>query len=153
MTGIDANILLYAYVDQAPEHPLAHAFLTENADNSAFVVSEFTLTEFYLLLRNPAVLRNPLRSGKACAVIESYRQHPAWKIVGFSPHGRDLHDRLWHLANRPQFARRRIYDLRTALTLQAFGVTEFATANLKDFQGMGFNRVWNPVDKTAKRGA
>lgn len=145
MTGIDANILLYAYVDRAPEHPPAYAFLAENAENPNLVVSEFTLTEFYLLLRNPAVLRNPLSSGKACAVIQSYRNHPVWRIVGFPPHGRDLHDRLWQLANRPQFSRRRIYDLRTALTLQSFGVIEFATANLKDFKDLGFKRVWNPV--------
>ena len=25
------------------------------------------------------------------------------------------------------------------------GVTEFATANVKDFQGFGFTRVWNPL--------
>jgi len=25
------------------------------------------------------------------------------------------------------------------------GVTEFATANLKDFFGLGFDRVWNPL--------
>jgi len=26
-----------------------------------------------------------------------------------------------------------------------FGVTDFATANTKDFQGMGFLKVWNPL--------
>ncbi|MFM8358316.1 MAG: hypothetical protein ACKOET_07130 [Verrucomicrobiota bacterium] len=25
------------------------------------------------------------------------------------------------------------------------GVTEFATANVKDFEGFGFERVWNPL--------
>jgi hypothetical protein len=34
---------------------------------------------------------------------------------------------------------------RTALALQAFGVTEFATANVKDFEGLGFAKVWNPI--------
>ncbi len=34
---------------------------------------------------------------------------------------------------------------RTALALQAFGVTEFATANIKDFEGLGFAKVWNPI--------
>jgi len=33
----------------------------------------------------------------------------------------------------------------TALALQAFGVTEFATANIKDFEGLGFAKVWNPI--------
>jgi len=26
------------------------------------------------------------------------------------------------------------------------GVTEFATLNVKDFQGLGFQRVWNPLE-------
>lgn len=27
----------------------------------------------------------------------------------------------------------------------AFGVTDFATANVKDFEDTGFGKVWNPV--------
>jgi predicted nucleic acid-binding protein len=34
---------------------------------------------------------------------------------------------------------------RLALTLRHHGVTEFATANPRDFQGFGFTRVWNPL--------
>lgn len=46
------------------------------------------------------------------------------------------------------FARRRIDAARTALSLRAFGVSEFATANVNDFQGCGFATVWNPlIDK------
>jgi predicted nucleic acid-binding protein len=36
-------------------------------------------------------------------------------------------------------------DARLALTLRHHGVTEFATSNVKDFEGFGFNRVWNPL--------
>jgi len=36
-------------------------------------------------------------------------------------------------------------DARTAISLQLHGVTEFATANVKDFQAFGFSRVWNPL--------
>jgi len=38
-----------------------------------------------------------------------------------------------------------IHDTRSALTLLAHGVREFATANVKDFGGLGFKRVWNPL--------
>jgi hypothetical protein len=47
----------------------------------------------------------------------------------------------------PQFARRRAYDLRIALSLVRQGVTEFATTNTKTFAGFGFTRVWNPVER------
>lgn len=57
-----------------------------------------------------------------------------------------VHDQLWSFAGSPQFARRRLFDIRTALTLLACGVDQFATANLKDFQGLGFKKVWNPLE-------
>jgi len=145
MIAIDANLLLYAYAEAAPENQRANAFLAELKSQSAVAISEFTLTEFYLLLRNPAVLEKPLSAGKACKVIEAYRNHPTWRIPGFPPESRRLHDQLWQLAASAQFPRRRLYDLRTALSLIAFGVTDFATANLKDFQNLGFKRVWNPL--------
>ncbi len=34
---------------------------------------------------------------------------------------------------------------RAVHTLLQQGVTEFATVNLKDFQDLGFERVWNPL--------
>ena len=29
--------------------------------------------------------------------------------------------------------------------MRAQGVTEFAMANVKDFEGLGFRKVWNPL--------
>jgi len=29
--------------------------------------------------------------------------------------------------------------------MTAQGVTEFATVNVNDFEGLGFQRVWNPL--------
>jgi len=34
---------------------------------------------------------------------------------------------------------------RTAFTLLRQGVKEFATANVKDFEDLGFAHVWNPL--------
>jgi len=145
MLAIDANILLYAYVEAAPENAAAQDFLTGQTPRSDVAISEFTLTELYLLLRNPAVLKKPLSAAKAVEVIEAYRNHPRWRIPGFPPGSRQLHDQLWHHATKPQFPRRRLYGHRTALSLIAYGVTEFATANIKDFRNLGFERVWNPI--------
>ena len=38
------------------------------------------------------------------------------------------------------------HDERRDAWLRRQGVTMFATANVKHFDGMGFLRVWNPVD-------
>jgi len=145
MISIDANILLYSYCAESPFHEPAKVFIESLAGREDVALSEFVLAEFYLLLRNPAVLVRPLSAADAAAVIQSYRKHPLWKICGFSPRSRELHDELWNLAAGPDFARRRIYDARTALCLIALGVTDFATLNLKDFQGLGFKRLWNPL--------
>ncbi|HSP44139.1 MAG TPA: PIN domain-containing protein [Luteolibacter sp.] len=146
MISIDANILLYSYCGDSPFHQPARTFIESVAGREDVVLSEFVLAEFYLLLRNPAVLANPLAAANAVAVIGSYRKHPLWQTCGFSPRSRELHDELWKLAAGRDFARRRIYDTRTALCLIAFGVTDFATLNQKDFLGLGFRRVWNPLD-------
>ena len=145
MLSIDANILLYAYSVAAPEHQQALAFITTQSKNHDVALCEFVLAEFYLLLRNPAVLQKPLSAPNAVKVIQHYRQHPIWKTLGFPPGSREVHAELWKKCASPGIARRRIYDSRTALCLRAFGVTEFATANVKDFEGFGFEKVWNPL--------
>lgn len=145
MISIDANILLYSYAAASPFHESAKSFLEQLSQREEVALSEFILTEFYLLLRNPAVLTHPLDAPTAAAVITSYRKHPRWKTLGFPPRSRDLHDVLWKQAAARDFARRRIYDARTALSLIAFGVTDFATLNVKDFQHLGFQKVWNPL--------
>lgn len=52
-------------------------------------------------------------------------------------------DRVWEYAAKPNFPRRRIFDVRLALTLQYHGVDRFATAMVKDFNALGFRKVWN----------
>jgi toxin-antitoxin system PIN domain toxin len=145
MLSIDANLLLYCYSEASPHHTAARLFIESVSAREKVALSEFILTEFYLLLRNPAVLVEPLTAPEAVAVIQTYRQHPRWRTLGFPPGSRELHAELWKRSATPGIARRRIYDTRTALALRAFGVTEFATANVKDFEDFGFERVWNPA--------
>lgn len=148
MLSIDTNLLLYCYSEASPQHAGARQFIESLSGREDVALSEFVLTEFYLLLRNPAVLAKPLTAPEAVAVIQSYRHHPRWKVLGFPPTSRELHTDLWQRAAAPGIARRRIYDTRTALALRAFGVTEFATANVKDFEGFGFEKLWNPMAAT-----
>ena len=41
--------------------------------------------------------------------------------------------------------RRHIFDLRLALTAQHHGVTQWATRNTRDFEGLGFQRLIDPL--------
>ena len=147
MLSIDTNLLLHAFNEDSPRHAAAYAWLTSIQHQEDVAISEFILAEFYGLLRNPAVLTHPLSAGEAVEVIQIYRTHPRWRLIGFPSESRALHDTIWKKARATPFAFRRLYDLRSALTMTAQGVSEFATANVKDFEGMGFRRVWNPLGK------
>lgn len=146
MTSCDTNILFVALESSRPGHEEARAFLEARRDDAEFALSELVLMELYVLLRNPVVARKPLSAGEAVGVIQGLRSNPKWDVLDQpGPAGRVM-DEVWERAGVKNFARRRIFDARLALTLRHHGVTEFATANEKDFGGFGFARVWNPME-------
>jgi toxin-antitoxin system PIN domain toxin len=139
--SIDTNLLIYARVADAPWHDAARVFLEGLSGSSDVVIAELVLVEYYLALRNPALLDPPLTAARAVAECQAIRAHPRWALV----ENANVMDGVWGKAREPGFARRRIIDVRLAQTLITHGVTEFATANVKDFKGLGFERVWNPL--------
>ena len=145
MLSIDTNILWHGFNADSPQHGAAYAWLQSMQALEEVAISEFILAEFYGLLRNPAVLKQPLGAADAAAVVQVYRRHPQWRLLGFPMESLPMHEKLWQEASKEGFAFRRIYDVRMALSLLSQGVTEFATANTKDFTGIGFRRVWNPL--------
>lgn len=141
MIGIDTNILIYARVASAPLHAKAVAFLEQCAAEPDVVLAELVLVELYLALRNPAILAPPLDAASAAAECQHLRSHPHWALVEQA----EVMGAVWQDAAVAGFARRRIIDVRLARTLLAYGVADFATVNERDFQGLGFRRVWNPL--------
>jgi uncharacterized protein len=146
MLCIDTNLLLPAVESGNPQHRAATAFLESLHERTDVAISELALLELYNLLRNPAVLAKPLSASGAVDVCEAFRQHPCWQLLGFPTDSRAFHDAFWPRLRERNFARRRSYDWRMALCLLRQGVTEFATVNVKDFSGLGFARVWNPLE-------
>lgn len=141
MLGIDTNILAYARLARSPWHEKAKSFLEEVADDTEVVISEQVLVELYLLLRNEKIISPPLSAEAAVLECSLFRSHPRWQLVDSA----DVMDQVWPLAAVRNFPRRTIFDLRLAKSLQSHGVTRFATANVKDFENLGFERVWNPL--------
>jgi toxin-antitoxin system PIN domain toxin len=139
--GIDTNILIYARVASAPLHAKAVAFLEQCAAEPDVVLAELVLVELYLALRNPAILAPPLDAASAAAECQHLRSHPNWALVEQA----EVMGAVWQDAAVAGFARRRIIDVRLARTFLAHGVADFATVNERDFQGLGFRRVWNPL--------
>jgi hypothetical protein len=145
MISIDTNILFAAVDADHALHSRAVTFIDSLHDRDDVAISEFMLLELYSLLRNPVVLTKPLSASAAVDVCEAFRQHPNWQLIGFPPDSRSFHDGFWPRLRGKEFARRRAFDWRAGLSLIQQGVTEFATVNVKDFQGFGFTRVWDPL--------
>jgi toxin-antitoxin system PIN domain toxin len=142
MVGIDTNILAYARLQDSSYHEVAVKFLEDLGGDSTVVVSELVLVELYLLLRNDKILSPPLTATEAVKECQLLRAHPRWQLLDSA----DVMKEVWPVAASEGFARRRIFDVRLAKTLLSHGVTDFATANTKDFEGLGFDRVWNPLN-------
>jgi toxin-antitoxin system PIN domain toxin len=139
--SFDTNVLLFALNADCPEHGAARAFLEDCQLREDVVVAELVLVELYVLLRNAAVLAKPLSAPAAAKLCQTFRRHPRWGVVESAPVMGDV----WKRAAEPGVARRRVFDARLALTLIHHGVGEFATDNVRDFSGYGFDRVWSPV--------
>jgi toxin-antitoxin system PIN domain toxin len=150
MISLDTNLLFFAFAEDRPEHARAKSFVDEYSNRNDVVISEFVLVELYRLIRNPAVLKKPLQAREATEVAQTWRRHPRWRLAGFTEESKRLHDELWKAVSRSGFAYRRIFDARLALVLRHQGVREFATNNVKDFEGLGFERVWNPLEDQRK---
>jgi predicted nucleic acid-binding protein len=144
MISFDTNILFTAMDCSNPSHATARQFLDLHMHSPNICICEQVLMELYSLLRNPSARKPPMSAAQAVDVIQQIRSHPCWRIVDVQPEPPFMNE-VWKLASAPWVAYRKIYDLRIAKTLQQHGVTDFATCSLKDFQSIGFKRVWNPL--------
>jgi toxin-antitoxin system PIN domain toxin len=140
MRSVDTNILLYALNTDCSEFTRARQVVDELASAQDVVICELVLVELYMLLRNPAVLAQPLDAREATKVCTSLRRHPHWRLVDAAP----VMNEVWKRTASMAFARRRIIDARLALTLLHHGVSEWITRNVNDFAEYPFTRVWSP---------
>jgi len=146
MISFDTNLLLYSLNQDCAEHLDARTFFVSLSTTPGSVaVCELVLVELYVLLRNPAILKNPLDPADAVSLIQTFRQHPTWTLIDYPGETSSVMAELWRLAAQPNIGRRVVFDARLALTLRHHGVTEFATRNDSHFVGFGFTRVWNPL--------
>jgi toxin-antitoxin system PIN domain toxin len=146
MLSVDTNILLHACSARSPLHEAARGFLNGHSQDSEFCICELVLIELYVLLRNPAVVEHPLSAARAVEICMTYRENRHWRIIDYPG---NLMSRIWRYTAEPGRGRQTIFDARLAYTLRHHGVTEFATRDLDHFQDFGFDKVWDPLQRTA----
>ncbi|MGH8047193.1 MAG: TA system VapC family ribonuclease toxin [Chthoniobacterales bacterium] len=141
MLAFDTNIAVYAANTSDSRHASAREFLQSLSNRNDVVICDLMLVELFLKLCNPRIFPAPWTPPEAADHCMRYRENRVWKLVENAM----VMDEVWRLAAASGFAFRRIIDARLALTLLRNGVTEFATHNLRDFDTLGFDRVWNPL--------
>jgi len=143
MLSADTNLFIYAADPDSPYHAEARRFFASLSERKEeFVLCELILLELYMQLRNPAVFKKPYSSVEAVGYCRALKACPHWRCIDYSP---EVAEKLWVCAEKTDAGFRKAIDARIALTLRHHGVTEFATANTKDFGGFGLERVWNPL--------
>jgi len=142
IVSADTNLFLYAANPDSPHHAAAQAFFATLASGqNRFLLCGLVLVEIYMQLRNPAVFKKPKSAKEAAEFCKTLRSNPGWEHADYEP---DVALPLWKWAAATTTGFRDIIDARLALTLRHHGVSHFATANEKHFEGFGFERVWNP---------
>ena len=143
MLTADTNLFIHAADPDSPRHRQARDFFQRLPSAGAeFVVCELVLVELYMQLRNGAIFVRPYTAREAASYCQALKQNPQWRCVDYHA---DISPQLWRWASATKAGFRQIVDARLALTLRHHGVTQLATANVKDFKSFGFERVWNPL--------
>ena len=140
MISFDTNLLFPALEPSHADHEPARLWLSSL--DGEVGISELVLMELYAVVRNPAVAERPLSTAQAVALIETLRTNPRWRLLD-APSG--IMSEVWRRAADPGYGRRRIFDARIGLSLARQGVTDFDTRNVRDFQDLGFARVFDPL--------
>jgi uncharacterized protein len=139
----DTNVFLHAANPDSKHYAAAQRFFAEFASGqSRFLICELVLIEIYMQLRNPAVFRKTRSARQAADFCDRLRANTMWEKADYEP---SVARPLWEWAAKTTTGFRHIIDARLAMTLRYQGVTHFATANVKDFEGFGFEKVWNPL--------
>src|SRR5438128_12633218 len=106
MISFDTNLLLYSLNQDCAEYGDARGFFASLPTTPRTVaICELVLVELYVLLRNPAVLKNPLAPADAVSIIQTFRQHPTWLLVDYPGETGTVMDEVWRWAAQPNIGR------------------------------------------------
>lgn len=144
MRSLDTNILLYATNADCPEHSAAKVIVQSALEQPQnWIIADQVYFELYRLLRNPAVLEEPLTAAEAADVIDYYRRRAGWGRCAWEPR---LFSRLLPYLKNEQSRGKHVFDLVLAFTLPDAGITTLYTRNTRDFEEIAEFEAVNPID-------
>jgi uncharacterized protein len=138
---LDANLLLYAYNADAPEHPVVAQWLAELLDSGEPVgLPWVTIWAFLRISTNSRIWPNPLPAEQAFAIMREWVAEPS--IVPLTPGPRHL-DLLHHLVTEFGATGALVPDAALAALALENGATVASTD--QDFRRFASVKWINPV--------
>ncbi|MBI2070839.1 MAG: PIN domain-containing protein [Elusimicrobia bacterium] len=143
MTLIDTNILVYAWLTNAPGHERARSFLSDAFNRRGeFCLAPQVLWEFFSVVTHPKKTNPPIAASVAAEIVESM-MHCGLSILIPSLKANAITAEL--LKNFPQRRGGLIFDLYLAATALEHGVNQICTADLKHFENIQGLSAVNPL--------
>ena len=144
MNSLDTNILVYAANEDCDEHVKANHLVNDALSAPRdWIIAEQVLFEYYKALRHPKILSKPLTATAAATQIRFLREKSGFMICCYEL---TFWDDVVGSLSKHDFPYQRTHDQILASTLLRNGVKTFHTRNTKDFLGIGFERLVNPID-------
>lgn len=139
---VDANVLVYALYQDAPQHAASRAFLDRaRGADLAFCLTSQTLAEFYSIVTSPKRVSAPRTPREALGAIQSLLALPGTTVL---PMPADVTSRWMGLLNQHPVRGGAIFDLQLIATMMANGVGQICTFNRQDFEGFPGIEVLTP---------
>lgn len=130
---LDTNILVYAADDTSSFQKTCVKIRTKvlNGEIPA-CISPQILNEFYVIITNPTLMRNPFKPTEAIEEIEKYVQSK--NIMKIYPAEGTMEKMISLFKIKPVKMRKGIFDLHLAATMLVNEITHLCTYNTKDFK-------------------
>lgn len=95
MTLLDANVLIYAYNADAPEHPQMRAWLGDLfADTEPIGIPWLTLWAFVRVATNPRLSPTPRPPADAFRIVNTLLAHPRVRLIDPGPRHAEILERV-----------------------------------------------------------
>ena len=126
MILVDANLLLYAYHERAPEHRAARAWLESTLSGSELVRFPWvTIWAFLRIMTSPRVFERPLSATEATAAVASWLAQPVAAVL-------EPADRYWQILAQLMRGGQVAGPLVTDAAIAALAIEHGATLHTTD---------------------
>jgi uncharacterized protein len=146
MILLDANVLVYAVNQAAPQHPTSLAVVQAAVDDRVpGVLVPQVLLEFWATVTNPRRIQKPLEPVRAWEAVDDFRA--GIEVLEVLAEALAL---LGGLVRRYRPTGAQLFDLYLVAQMQSHGVPRICTYNVDDFDAIAGVEILTPEDVAAR---